>query len=197
MATRTATLDGHTLPGARLPDLDRRRGVPRRRRRGRGGGRPSGCGRATRRRAGRSASAWTGWTTGRGCRRSSRRWSSYGSATRSSASASPSSRSRCPRRTDIEAYDELTQKVERQVWEINERFGTAGGAPSTWSKRSLPAERLAVLLPGGGPVHRQLAAGRDEPGRQGVRRQPGGRPRRAAPLAVRRRGGGAGRVPAR
>jgi trehalose-6-phosphate synthase len=30
-----------------------------------------------------------------------------------------------PSRSDIEAYDDLAQKVDRQVREINERFGTA------------------------------------------------------------------------
>jgi trehalose 6-phosphate synthase len=50
-----------------------------------------------------------------------------------------------PTRGDIEAYDELAQKVERQVWEINERFGTAGWRPIHLVKQSLPPERLAVL----------------------------------------------------
>ncbi len=50
-----------------------------------------------------------------------------------------------PSRTDIEAYDELTQKVDRQVWQINDRFGTADWRPVHLIKQSLPAERLAVL----------------------------------------------------
>lgn len=50
-----------------------------------------------------------------------------------------------PSRTDIEAYDELTQRVDRQVWEINDRFGTEGWRPIHLVKQSLPAERLAVL----------------------------------------------------
>jgi trehalose 6-phosphate synthase len=50
-----------------------------------------------------------------------------------------------PSRSDIEAYDELSQKVDRQVWEINERFGTAHWRPVHLLKQSLPAERLAVL----------------------------------------------------
>ncbi|HEX8360176.1 MAG TPA: trehalose-6-phosphate synthase [Longimicrobium sp.] len=50
-----------------------------------------------------------------------------------------------PSRSDIEAYDELSQKVDRQVWEINERFGTAEWRPVHLLKQSLPAERLAVL----------------------------------------------------
>ena len=50
-----------------------------------------------------------------------------------------------PSRTDIEAYDELTQKVERQVWEINDRFATDRWRPIHLIKQSLPASRLAVL----------------------------------------------------
>jgi trehalose 6-phosphate synthase/phosphatase len=50
-----------------------------------------------------------------------------------------------PSRTDIEAYDELTQKVERLVWEINDRYGTAEWQPVHLIKQSLPADRLAVL----------------------------------------------------
>jgi trehalose 6-phosphate synthase/phosphatase len=50
-----------------------------------------------------------------------------------------------PSRTDIEAYDELTQKVDRLVWEINDRYGTPGWQPVHLIKQSLPAERLAIL----------------------------------------------------
>jgi trehalose 6-phosphate synthase/phosphatase len=50
-----------------------------------------------------------------------------------------------PSRTDIEAYDELTQKVERLVWEINDRYGTGEWQPVHLIKQSLPADRLAVL----------------------------------------------------
>ncbi len=50
-----------------------------------------------------------------------------------------------PSRTAIEAYDELTQKVERMVWEINDRFGTERWRPVHLIKQSLPADRLAVL----------------------------------------------------
>src|SRR5690606_23790077 len=48
--------------------------------------------------------------------------------------------------TDIEAYDELTQKVERQVWAVNDRFGTERWRPSHLVKQSLPADRLAALF---------------------------------------------------
>jgi trehalose 6-phosphate synthase len=50
-----------------------------------------------------------------------------------------------PSRSDIEAYDELAQKVDRQVWEINERFGTPGWRPIHLVKQSLPVERLGPL----------------------------------------------------
>jgi trehalose 6-phosphate synthase len=50
-----------------------------------------------------------------------------------------------PSRSDIQAYDELDQKVDRQVAEINERFGTSDWKPIHLLKQSLPAERLAVL----------------------------------------------------
>jgi trehalose 6-phosphate synthase/phosphatase len=50
-----------------------------------------------------------------------------------------------PSRTDIEAYDELTQKVDRLAWEINDRYGTPGWRPVHLIKQSLPADRLAIL----------------------------------------------------
>ena len=50
-----------------------------------------------------------------------------------------------PSRSDIEAYDDLAQKVDAQVREINERFGTAEWRPIHLIKQSLPVERLAVL----------------------------------------------------
>src|SRR5690606_29345820 len=50
-----------------------------------------------------------------------------------------------PSRTAIEAYDELTHKVERQVKEINDRYGTEDWRPIHLIKQSLPADRLAVL----------------------------------------------------
>ncbi|HUG40793.1 MAG TPA: trehalose-6-phosphate synthase [Longimicrobiales bacterium] len=50
-----------------------------------------------------------------------------------------------PSRTDIEAYDELTQKVERLVWEINDRYGTAEWQPVHLIKQSLPTDRLTAL----------------------------------------------------
>jgi trehalose 6-phosphate synthase/phosphatase len=50
-----------------------------------------------------------------------------------------------PTRTDIEAYDELSDKVERQVWELNERFGTDGWKPVHLIQQSIPADRLAIL----------------------------------------------------
>ncbi|MQA91912.1 MAG: trehalose-6-phosphate synthase [Gemmatimonas sp.] len=50
-----------------------------------------------------------------------------------------------PSRTDIEAYDDLTQKVDRQTREINDRFGTDRWRPIHLIKQSLPADRLAVL----------------------------------------------------
>ena len=50
-----------------------------------------------------------------------------------------------PSRTDIEAYDELSQKVDRQVRWVNDRFGTDDWRPIQLIKQSLPPDRLAVL----------------------------------------------------
>lgn len=50
-----------------------------------------------------------------------------------------------PSRTSIEAYDELTQKVERMVWELNDRFGTEDWRPIHLIKQALPPDRLAIL----------------------------------------------------
>jgi alpha,alpha-trehalose-phosphate synthase [UDP-forming] len=50
-----------------------------------------------------------------------------------------------PSRTDIDDYDELSHKVERLVWEVNDRHGTGDWQPIHLVKRSLPLERLAVF----------------------------------------------------
>jgi trehalose 6-phosphate synthase/phosphatase len=50
-----------------------------------------------------------------------------------------------PSRSDIEAYDELARKVDTQVWQINDRFGTDEWKPVHLIKQSIPAERLAIL----------------------------------------------------
>lgn len=50
-----------------------------------------------------------------------------------------------PSRTDIEAYDDLTHKVERLTWEINDRYGTAEWRPIHLIKRSLSTDGLAPL----------------------------------------------------
>jgi alpha,alpha-trehalose-phosphate synthase [UDP-forming] len=50
-----------------------------------------------------------------------------------------------PSRSDIEAYDDLSQKVDGQVREINERFASDGWRPIHLIKQSLPVSRLAVL----------------------------------------------------
>ncbi len=50
-----------------------------------------------------------------------------------------------PSRSDIDAYDDLSQKVDRQVWAINDRFATENWRPIHIMKQALPAERLAVL----------------------------------------------------
>jgi trehalose 6-phosphate synthase len=50
-----------------------------------------------------------------------------------------------PSRTDIAAYDELTHKVERLVWELNDRYGTSHWRPVHLIKRSLSVEQLTVL----------------------------------------------------
>jgi len=51
-----------------------------------------------------------------------------------------------PSRADIEAYEDLMHKVERQVWEINDRFGTARWRPVHLIKKTLSPDRLAVLF---------------------------------------------------
>ena len=50
-----------------------------------------------------------------------------------------------PSRTDIEAYDELTQKVEEMVDHVNKRYGSATWRPIHLLQQALPPERLAVL----------------------------------------------------
>lgn len=50
-----------------------------------------------------------------------------------------------PSRTGIEAYDWLNEKLERLVWSINDRYGTASWRPVHLIKESLPMERLAAF----------------------------------------------------
>lgn len=50
-----------------------------------------------------------------------------------------------PSRTDIAAYDQLGDKVERMAWAINERYRTETWTPVHLIKESLPSQRLAIL----------------------------------------------------
>jgi trehalose 6-phosphate synthase len=50
-----------------------------------------------------------------------------------------------PSRTGIEAYDWLREKLDRMVWSINDRYGTADWRPIHLLDESLPMERLALL----------------------------------------------------
>jgi trehalose 6-phosphate synthase len=50
-----------------------------------------------------------------------------------------------PSRTDIEAYEQLSEKVSRMAWAINERYQTDSWTPVHLLKESLPSERLALL----------------------------------------------------
>ena len=50
-----------------------------------------------------------------------------------------------PSRTGIDAYDWLSETVERMVWSINDRHGTENWRPIHLVKESLPPERLALL----------------------------------------------------
>ena len=49
-----------------------------------------------------------------------------------------------PSRTGIEAYDWLSEKLERMVWSINDRHGTQDWRPVYLLKESVPLERLAL-----------------------------------------------------
>ncbi|MBA2572798.1 MAG: trehalose-6-phosphate synthase [Gemmatimonadetes bacterium] len=50
-----------------------------------------------------------------------------------------------PSRGEIPAYDDLAEKVSRQVRAINERYATQSWQPIHLLKQSLPADKLAVL----------------------------------------------------
>jgi len=49
-----------------------------------------------------------------------------------------------PSRTGIDAYDWLSEKLERMVWSINDRHGTQDWRPVYLLKEAVPAERLAL-----------------------------------------------------
>ncbi len=50
-----------------------------------------------------------------------------------------------PSRTDIDAYEQLSEKVSRMAWALNERYQTDSWTPVHLLKESIPAERLALL----------------------------------------------------
>ena len=50
-----------------------------------------------------------------------------------------------PSRSDIEAYDELSRRVEAQVADINARYGTPAWRPIHLLKQSFPPDQLALL----------------------------------------------------
>jgi len=50
-----------------------------------------------------------------------------------------------PSRSDIEAYDELAERVDRQAWHINDLYGTDDWQPVHLLKQSVPQNRLALL----------------------------------------------------
>jgi trehalose 6-phosphate synthase len=50
-----------------------------------------------------------------------------------------------PSRTGIDAYDWLSETVERMAWSINDRWGTVEWKPVHLIKESLPPERLALF----------------------------------------------------
>ena len=50
-----------------------------------------------------------------------------------------------PSRTGIDAYDWLSETVERMVWSINDRYGTDDWRPIHLLKDTVPPERLALL----------------------------------------------------
>jgi trehalose 6-phosphate synthase len=50
-----------------------------------------------------------------------------------------------PSRSDIDVYEQLSEKVSRMAWALNERYQTDTWTPVHLLKESLPAERLALL----------------------------------------------------
>jgi trehalose-6-phosphate synthase len=50
-----------------------------------------------------------------------------------------------PSRTGIDTYDWLNEKLERAVWAVNDRYGSADWQPVHLIKESLPVERLALF----------------------------------------------------
>ena len=69
------------------------------------------------------------------------------------------------------AYTQLEQDVDRPVIAINERFGTADWTPIVLINENVDADLLAAVYRAARPVHRVVAAGRDESRREGIRRR--------------------------
>ena len=96
----------------------------------------------------------------------------------------------------------LKREIDELVGRVNGRFATPSWSPIRYIYQvPLSHERLARFYRDADVALVTPAARRDEPGRQGVRRLPGGRPRRAGALesrgSGRDHGGGVARQPPR
>ena len=98
-----------------------------------------------------------------------------------------------PSRGHIRAYQQLDDEIDALVEKINWRWGTGAWRPIVYEKRHFNQVEMMALHRLARFLRRQLAARRDEPGRQGVRLQPGRRGRGAHPEPVHRRRPGADR----
>ena len=75
-------------------------------------------------------------------------------------------------RTNIDAYQALSDQIEELLDEINGRFGRNGWQPIIYLPDDLPNVTLLALRRLAPVLHGQLPTRRDELGGQGVRGQP-------------------------
>ena len=84
-----------------------------------------------------------------------------------------------PSRSEIRRYHDLMVEVEQEAERINRRFQTGEWRPIVLLDAASQPRRDPAVLPPRGCVHGHLAARRDEPGGQGIRRSAQRRPGRS------------------
>ena len=95
-----------------------------------------------------------------------------------------------PSRSDLPAYNLLERDVTQSVIAINEKFGNAGLDADRADQRERRRRSARRRLSRGRSVYRVVAAGRNESRRQGIRRLPARRTRRAHSQPLHRIGRG-------
>ena len=77
-----------------------------------------------------------------------------------------------PTRGHIASYQQIDKEIDRLVEQLNWKWGTPRWRPVVYFKRHFSPVEMTALASSGRLLHRQLASRRNEPGCQGVCREP-------------------------